>query len=201
PRPFILSNNTLLKIKTTIQGSLAPSTLRTYRNAVTQFHIFCDQERIPRHVRTPTPEIVLCAFAADDLGQVASSTIRNRLVALKAWHTANNWPWHGSDRLSRVLSGVNNMTPSTSIQPKCPPITIQALETLTCHLDHSDPLDMVVLACACTAFWGQCRLGELIPTSQSKFKLHSFLTQSAVRHSPNNCHTRILNLPSTKTNC
>ncbi|KAF9440171.1 hypothetical protein P691DRAFT_607720, partial [Macrolepiota fuliginosa MF-IS2] len=133
--------------------SLAPSTLRSYQHAVRHFHKFCDQENIPRQTRTPTPEILLCAFAAEGLGQTSGSTARNKIIAaLKAWHSANNWVWHSGDQLAQVLNGIHNMTPSSSIQPKRPPVTIQALELLALYLNHSDPVDVAILACACTGW-------------------------------------------------
>ncbi|KAF9443409.1 hypothetical protein P691DRAFT_613590, partial [Macrolepiota fuliginosa MF-IS2] len=149
----------------------------------------------------PTLEILLCAFAAKGLRQTSGSTARNKIAALKAWHSANNWVWHGGDRLAQVLNGIHNMTPSSSIQPKRPPVTIQALELLALYLNHSDPVDVAILACTCMAFWGQCRLGKLIPISTTHFTNRLFPSWNSIQYSPNNHCTRVLHLPATKTNC
>lgn len=196
--PFI-TPNLAGKINTALQNSWAPSTLKTYRRAVAQFLHFCAREKIPQHLQTPTPEILLCAFAADNLGQTSGSAARNKIAALKAWHLTNNWPWNGSDRLSRVLNGVHNLTPASSIRPKRLPVSLQALETLTLYLNWSDPFDAAVIACACTAFWGQCRLGELLPSSSSHLSTHSLPSRNSLRHTTTNHSAWILHLPTTKT--
>lgn len=196
--PLILSPSSRLKIRTAIQRSLAPSTHLSYQSAIRIFNIFCDREKIPTHRRTPTPEPLLCAFAADGINQLSGSTIKNRIAALKAWHTSNNWPWLGGDRLIRVIKGVQNATP-TSTNPKRPPASIHALETLADNLNHDNPLDLAIFACACTAFWGQCRLGELLPVNHS-FDPMLLPLRRAIRYSPGNKDTWVLNLPATKTN-
>jgi hypothetical protein len=186
-------------IRAAIRNSLAPATLRSYRATVKQFWQFCDREGIPPHQRTPTPEIVLCAFAADGFERLSGSTTQKKIAALKAWHGSNNWPWFGGDRLKRVITGVRNATPHSSIQPKRPNISIQNLITLAHHLNLNDSLDAAVLACASTAFWGQCRLGELIPRSERDYHPGNFPCRKSIRYSPGNKNTWILNLPNTKT--
>jgi hypothetical protein len=186
------------KVFTAIQRSLAPSTRRSYQSAIRNFHSFCDRKGIPVHARTPIPEPILCAFAADGLDVLSGSTTRNRIAALKAWHTSNDWPWYGSARLSRVIRGVHN-TASTLKRRVRPPVSIRALSILAKNLDHHNPLDAAVFACACTAFWGQCRLGELLPTKQA-LDPTSLPLRRAVRHSPGDSDTWILRLPATKTN-
>jgi hypothetical protein len=196
----ILTPRARALIRAAIHNSLAPATLRSYRTTIRQFQQLCDREGIPPHQHTPTPEIILCAFAADDFERLSGSTTRNKIAALKAWHGSNNWPWFGGDRLKRVITGVHNATPTSSIQPKRPNISIHILSTLTDHLNHNSGFDAAVLACACTAFWGQCRLGELLPYSTKDHHLRDFPCRESIRHSPNNKNTWILNLLSTKTN-
>lgn len=181
-----------------IRRSLAPATLRSYRSVVRQFMIFCDQEHIPTSARTPASEPLLCAFVANGLGQVSGSTMRNRLAALKAWHSANNWTWYGSDRLKRILKGIDNTNPRIPL-PKRPPVSIHSLEILARRLDPNDATDIAILACACAAFWGQCRLGELLPTSSRTSTLELLPRRRSIRHSPGNKYTWILNIPATKT--
>lgn len=60
---------------------------------------------------------------------------------------------------------------------------------------------MAVFACACAAFWGQCHLGELLPTSSSPFRaiLEAIPNCLAIRLSEKNKTAWVLHLPCTKT--
>jgi hypothetical protein len=182
-----------------IQGSLANSTLRRYSGTIKQFIRFCDAERIPSHLRFPTDEFVLCAFAASSLGRHAGSTPRSRISALKAWHTAHNFEWKGSARLRYVLNGVHNAAPTSSRRSPRPPINARMLTQLVENLDLTLPLDTAVAACAATAFWGQCRLGELLPPSSSTTPSIPLPTRSDFKKSLQNPQSRLLHLPCTKT--
>ena len=100
---FDINNNSLLFSEQTkdhviraIHGSLADSTLKHYSGTIKQFIRFCDEERIPEHLRFPADEFVLCAFTASSLGKHAGGTPRSRLLALKAWHVMHNMEWRGS---------------------------------------------------------------------------------------------------------
>ena len=54
-------------------------------------------------------------------------------------------------------------------------------------------------ACAVTAFWGQCRLGELLPSTLAVLLSVPFPTRSHFKRSLRNPHSCILHLPRTKT--
>ncbi|KAF9223576.1 hypothetical protein BS17DRAFT_795730 [Gyrodon lividus] len=43
---------------------------------------------------------LLCAFAACHIGDLASNSIQNHIVALKAWHIYNNSTWKGTSFLN-----------------------------------------------------------------------------------------------------
>jgi hypothetical protein len=182
-----------------IQGSLADSTLRRYSGAIRQFIHFCDIERIPNHLRFPADEFVLCAFAASSLGRHAGGTPRSRISALKAWHITHNIEWKGSARLRYVLNGVHNSAPTTARRLPRPPINALMLSQLVQNLDLDSPLDAAVAACAATAFWGQCRLGELLPPSSSTAPPIPLPTRSDFKRSVLNPQSCILHLPCTKT--
>jgi hypothetical protein len=162
-----LSSHSKHHIARAIRNSWASSTVRRYSGSITQFIRFCDTEGILNHLRFPEDEFVLCAFAASSVGVHARSTPRNRLSALKAWHVIHNMEWKGSARLRYVLNGVHNLAPRGSRHPPRPPINARMISQLIDHLDLSSPFDIAVAACATTAFWGQCRLGELLPSSAS----------------------------------
>ncbi|KAJ7897936.1 hypothetical protein B0H14DRAFT_2332420, partial [Mycena olivaceomarginata] len=100
-------------------------------------------------------------------GVHAGQTARNNIAALKAWHAAQNAEWKGGSRLHYVLAGVENLAPESSKRPPRPPINATMLRALYDGLDFSNSRDIAVFAAACVAFWGQCRLGESLPTSSS----------------------------------
>jgi hypothetical protein len=142
---------------------------------------------------------VLCAFAASSLGKHAGGTPRGHLSALKAWHTAHNVSWNGSARLRFVLNGVRNTAPGTSKRPPRPPINSKMLVQLTQNLDLSRPLDAAIAACAAVAFWGQCRIGELLPLSSLLPSPTPLPSRSDFKRSVKNPQSCVLRLPNTKT--
>jgi hypothetical protein len=185
-----------------IRGAWADSTMKRYTGAIKQYIRFCDAERVPEHLRFPSDEFILCAFAASSFGKHAGGTPRSRLSALKAWHVAHNVEWKGSARLRYVLNGVHNSAPRSSRRPPRPPITADMLVQLVGNLDLNSPFDAAVAACAVTAFWGQCRLGELLPISSSisaSSSLSSLPTRSDFKRSVRNPLSCLLRLPTTKT--
>jgi hypothetical protein len=203
---FTLNNDTpLLSVRArnhvsqAIQDSLAHSTLKRYSGTIKQFIRFCDAERIPDRLRFPADEFVLCAFAASSLGRHAGSTPRSRISALKAWHITHNIEWKGSARLRYVLNGVHNSAPRSSRRPPRPPINAAMLSQLVENLDLELPFDAVVAACAATAFWGQCRLGELLPLSSYVPSSNPLPIHSDFKKSAKNPQSRLLHLPCTKT--
>lgn len=80
----------------------------------------------------------------------------------------HNVPWNGSERLMLMVRGLKNTAPAESKRPKRIAVTPQMLEDLHNLLDHDDPKDASILACANAAFWGQGRLGEFLATSRLK---------------------------------
>ena len=194
-----LSAHAVHRVTQAIQGAWANTTLKRYSGAVRQFLLFCDKEHVPVHMRFPADEFVLCAFAASSFGRHASGTPKSRLSALKAWHASHNVQWMGSSRLRYVLNGVANHAPRSSSRPPRPPINARMLVQLVENLDLNSPLDAAIAACAVVAFWGQCRLGELLPISSSSGLTSLLPTRSDFKRSIRNPLSCILFLPRTKT--
>ena len=164
-----LSPSARRNISVALNHSWARSTKSNYASAIKRFINFCHKERIPRTYIFPASEHVLSAFAASHVGLHAGTTARNNIAAVKAWHAYHNAPWAGGKRLRYILSGVANLAPISSRHPRRPPVTTSMLAALSLHLNRSSAFDMCVLAAALTAFWGQCRLGELLPRSTSSW--------------------------------
>ncbi|KAJ7099846.1 hypothetical protein C8R43DRAFT_964113 [Mycena crocata] len=155
--------------------------------------------RVPKELQLPADEFVLCAFAASSAGIHAGSTPRNNIAALKAWHTAQNAQWNGTSRLHYVLAGVEKLTPESSKRAPRPPINAAMLRALYNGLDFSNPRDIAVFAAACVAFWVQCRLGEILPTTSYPSASENLPTRRHISHSSHKKRSTILRLPRTKT--
>jgi hypothetical protein len=195
----LLSRQSKHHVARAIQNGWAKSTVKRYAGSIDQFIRFCDSEGVPNHLRFPADEFVLCAFAASSAGVHSRSTPRNRLSALKAWHTAHNVEWKGSTRLRYVLNGVHNLAPRGSKRPPRPPLNATMLVQLVERLNLKDPFDVAVAACAVTAFWGQCRLGELLPSSSVALNSSHFPTRAGFKRSIRNPLSCVIHLPCTKT--
>ena len=195
----LLSTHAKGYVNQAIQNSWTKTTINRYSSAIRLFIQFCDSEGIPERFRFPADEFVLCAFAASSIGKYGSSTSRARLSALKAWHITHNIEWKGSPRLRYVLNGVHNIAPKSSKRPLRPPINVRMLAELVSTLDLDSPFDSAVAACATVAFWGQCRLGELLPSSSASFLPTLLPTRSDFKRSLRNPQSCLLHLPCTKT--
>ena len=125
---------------------------------------------------------------------------RKKITAIKAWHGAHNASWNGSKRLSYVLSGIERLAPDSARLPPRPPISAHMLQILAESVDKSSGFDAAVLACSLVAFWGQCRLGELLSTNSRNFSTAYIPALHDLRISRKNSASsvRILHLPRTK---
>ncbi|KAJ7734594.1 DNA breaking-rejoining enzyme [Mycena metata] len=197
--PFSASKKALQNVQTALQHGWAEGTVKNYGYTLDRFLRFCVEEKIPPKLQLPTDEFVLCAFAASGAGVHAGSTARNNIAALKAWHVAQNQPWKGGSRLHYVLAGVENLAPESSKRPPRPPINAAMLRVLYRGLDFTVPRDVAVFAAACVAFWGQCRLGEILPISGSDTALAHKPTRAHVSRSHRDKRATKLRLPRTKT--
>ena len=186
------------RVQFTFDHAWADSTLSKYRGVVAQFQSFCDAENIPRNLRLPASEDLLCGFTASWVCSIAGTTVKSQLAALKAWHVYNNAPWLGGARLRYVLHGVENLTPLPSRRPPRPPITRNMLCLLASNLSRTDPLDVCCLAAATCAMWGQLRLGEILSQWEFSFVASKVSCRHHLQPPLNTNGSRILHLPFTK---
>lgn len=199
PATYHLSTHAANKIQLALENGWANSTLDLYSHSVSIFLKFCDIEHIPQHLRLPADEFILCAFAASSAGRHAGSTARNRIAALKAWHVIHDADWNGGKRLHYVLNGVENLAPDSAKRTPRLPVNASMVSKLVTHLNLHNPLDAAVAACASVAFWGQCRLGELLPTASSNLTTTAVPARSNLKTSLRNNQSLLLHLPRTKT--
>ncbi|KAF8594385.1 hypothetical protein BDV93DRAFT_459116 [Ceratobasidium sp. AG-I] len=189
----------LADINKALAHGLAKGTNKNYEYAVRAFEKFCNSHQLkPKHC-FPADEFYLCAFAASLSSTHSGSTAYSLIAGLKAWHTMHNAPWNGSSRLQMVLRGVNALTPLSSKRPQRSPVSVEMLWVLHRYLNHSEPLDAVVFAVALVAFWGQCRLGELLGSSRLKHDPKRLPSRNALSAPISMNGSRNLTLPATKT--
>jgi hypothetical protein len=195
PLPTHIKND----VSNAIQNGWAKVMMRHYSGEIQQFLEFCILHQIPDNLCFPAGEFILCAFAASSIGKHSGNTARAHLSALKAWHIVHNMEWKGSTRLRHVLNGVRNLAPRHSRRPPRPLINAIMPSQLVENLDLNFLLDAAVAACVTTAFWGQCRLGELLPSSVATSLSTPLPNRSDFKRSLRNSHLCILHLPKTKT--
>ncbi|CUA71572.1 Dynein heavy chain domain-containing protein 1 [Rhizoctonia solani] len=182
-----------------LQHALALKTLTNYTSAVNRFLSWCNNNRVRARDRLPTAENVLSLYAASFAGTAAGTTAANAMSALKTWHVLNNAPWKGGPQLPLVLRGVSNLAPESSRRPERPGVTRQMLIQLHDHLDPNIPLHASVFAAAAVAFWGQCRLSELLGTSRRNHAPKTHPSRSSLTGTPTRGVSAVLHLPFTKT--
>ncbi|KDN36645.1 hypothetical protein RSAG8_10687, partial [Rhizoctonia solani AG-8 WAC10335] len=167
-----------------LNHALAPRTLSNYTSAVTRFTSWCDNNQVPVCDRFPATDSTLSRYAASFAGSAAGSTAANAISALKTWHALNGAPWNGGPQLPLVLRGVANLAPESSRRPERPGVSRDMLIQLYERLDHKNPLHAAVFAAATVAFWGQCRLGELLGTSRRVHNPKTYPSRSSLASTP-----------------
>jgi hypothetical protein len=128
-----LSSEARSKVERAIRHAWADSTLQKYGQSLEAFHHFCSKEGISAEQRLPANEFLLCAFAASRVGEIAGSTARGAIAAVKAWHIIHDEEWQGGIRLRYTLRGVENLAPSKSKKDARPPITTDMLSLIVCE--------------------------------------------------------------------
>ncbi|KAF8595634.1 hypothetical protein BDV93DRAFT_456389 [Ceratobasidium sp. AG-I] len=200
-RPSALANSDQLAaaVDKALDSCLAKSTLDGYASAVARFQEYCDAKGVEDKLRFPTAESILSAYAASFAGVAAGKTAASAISALKTWHALHNQPWQGSTRLTYVLRAVSNLAPATSKKPPRAGVDRNAINILHECLDLTDPFDAAVYAVAVLAFWGQCRLGELLGTSRIRHDASALPSRSSIAPVTPTSKSITLSLPRTKT--
>jgi hypothetical protein len=191
-----LPERTKAKIAEVLNGGWAVRTRKNHASALGRYRAFCRESDVPNELILPAVEPVLCAWLASMHGQVSSSTARNDLAGLRAWHIRQNRPFPTSERVTKILESIEHHRPARSRLPPRPPVTIDMIRILVDHLFPSlSSFDLAVLACALVAFWAQLRMGEVLPTSRSTFSPDLFPTRASWGSS----RKPTITLPWTKT--
>jgi hypothetical protein len=156
------SRSQLLTYDNALCASLADGTRQLYGSALMDWILWCDSSNIPEHRRLPISSDDLKMFIAHKVGVEGASKTTNTLPGLRMWHIIQDVHWPNDPVLTNLRrAAVSHAPPATHCPPRAP-VTIAHLSALRQHLNLVDsPCDIAVFACACTAFWGVNRLGEL----------------------------------------
>jgi hypothetical protein len=179
----------------TVMGSWVPNTRVGHRSAQARFDRFCNAHLVPRGERYPVSEAVLCAFAAHRAGRVAGGTVRNDIAGLHAYHIAYALPWPTPPRLKYIITGVERARPDSSRSALRPPASLPLLRSIYEETDTAGGLAVAVRACAFAAFYGQFRMGELLPDTISTYDPRVHPLRAAWVNGP----VPSIRLPWTKT--
>lgn len=151
-------------INSALDHAWAPATVKAYKGSVNTFLKFCHAHRIPPAHTFPASDYLLCAFLADLSPTLSKHTIKNYLAGIRAWHIRNGHPFARSDRLNLLAKASRPLSAPNAPRP---PVTMELMVALANNLDLTLPFDACVFACACSAFWGLARLGELLPATHN----------------------------------
>ena len=172
----------------------------TYSTGLARFHLFCDELKVPWTARAPTPEYLISAFLATLAGSYSTSTIRNYISGLRAWHLIHSLPWFGnSHEIQSLLKGARLLQPAK--RPPRLPIHIHDINRIMKHLHLQDPFHTAVFACLTTTFFSCSRLGEFTVLRLRDFssQLHITIANVSVKTDILLQPVTVFFLPSTKT--
>ena len=139
-----------------------------------------------------------CAYAVSHLGTISGDTAQKHISRLKAWHSFHNAPWNQGQQLHYVLNGVSCLTSPSSSHPPQVPVNYAMIKLLHNKLNPDSNFNTAVLACTLITFWGQCRLGELLPILNRSPTTH-ISSRSNIHQSHKQDKLYILTLLRTKT--
>jgi hypothetical protein len=139
-----------------------------YGAAILDWILWCDDEHVPEHLRLPADEQTFRLFITSKIAKEGKSKIAGTFSGIRAWHIAQELAWVlGNDPLTiGFKKAVISKAPASTSLPPRPPIRLVHLEALHRLLDLHLPSDSAFFAIACCAFWGVCRLGELVVPSE-----------------------------------
>lgn len=145
------------------------------------FHTFCTRYNVMSPF--PVSEYTLCCFAAylADEG-LAPQTVKSYQSAVRNMQLSLGLPdprdHFSSFSLRRVLAGIGRARHNHQLPQKvCLPITASLLGQIHSHLVHSSHPDKVLIwAVASAAFFGFCRLGELLVKAPNKYNPRTHLS-------------------------
>ncbi|KAJ3859720.1 hypothetical protein EV359DRAFT_21460, partial [Lentinula novae-zelandiae] len=188
-----------------IQSAVTRKTITRRYNYQGLYVDWCEENKVPlTHITNPS-ETTLCNYAASFMGKEAGGTVRAKVAAVKNLVTTKGNGWKGGSKLREVLNGVERQAPPSSFRRECEPVKEEWLNLLHDEMDQvrRNSFNSCVVACADAVFYGQLRLGEVLPTSSLTSKYTSaklpLLSDLSITTTPSDKSSAKLRLPCTKT--
>lgn len=168
--PTNLKEEDLRRISNVLEEAYAPSTRGTYSMGLFAFHLFCDLKDIEEKHRSPADPTVLTSFISLLMGIYASSTVKNFIYGVHAWHIIHGIAWKiNTDQLQALLTAGRRLTPVNTKKDEKAPWSVEYLEKVCQGLNTRSPKDVTISTCLTTAFWGTARVGEVTVLNSQSF--------------------------------
>lgn len=148
-------------------AAMATGTLSNYDGGMEHFRQWTRAERVDWDGVCAVPEPVLCAYAGALAGIYSGGAARSKVAGVRFWHERNALHWAGSERLKRILKGVDRCAPPESRRPPRPAVTEAMLDEALDRLHPTRPFDVCCAAALLVIFWGQMRIGEALSATRS----------------------------------
>ncbi|PVF95900.1 hypothetical protein CPB86DRAFT_862866 [Serendipita vermifera] len=188
------------KMDMLIDHSLAPATRKTYDSAVNQFLNFTKTLGLTRSQSLPCSDQLLCLFLSSGAGQRGSSYAKALVSGIRSWHVRNGYNWTPSLRLQLVIRGLDSLRLRNRGNKKARlPVTPRMVHILVEAWRKGSNKEKCALACALTAWFGQLRLGEILPSNAREIDLSRLPKRSDWQIIGNLNKSSKLHLPWTKT--
>lgn len=182
----------------TLRAQWSQQTLRSYESALKRYSYFLTTRALTTAQAFPASDALLATFVGAISTELSYSAVKTAIAAVRAYHVLRIAPWNASILTSTALSAAAKL-PQTTKKPRRPDITTEMLLSLHSALNLSVAFDAAVWAAALTAFWCQCRLGELFSHSKSMFQPYKLPKPSDCTLPANTTDPLIIHLPWTKT--
>lgn len=179
-------------------SGLAPSTNILYGKHVKKFIEFGREIGFQDDEILPCSDHLLCLFLASGIGMTSGGNAKNARSAIRSWHIDNGFPWSHSLRSDRILRALESHRPASSRRDPRPPVTPRMLLCLVRSSLPKSALGACIIAVALVSFWGQLRLGEILPESSSSIDRKRLVSFEHVVLDPSGSSSSLL-LPWTKT--
>lgn len=151
---------------------------------------------IPELEHCPVSHTILLAFLSSCAGAYSRSTISNFTAGIQAWHLLHGHPWVAEQYELKITC----LTPRSSKQPKCPPMTLNNIKTIQTFLNLDDPCNVAIYTCMVIVFYSVARLGKFTVMAITKFDPSKHITSQNVSFLMDQGSLLVIKftLPSTK---
>jgi hypothetical protein len=188
------------RLSLTLAHGHAPQTSSNYNYAIKRYLKFAISIWVSEAQALPASEELVLLFICEGLGRTGPGTAKNNLSALRSWHVKQRLPWKRPECMSLINKALTEFWPRDTRKPKQRlPIKSSMISMLASEWKGGSPRELCMLAIAVSAWCGQCRLGELLPPSQSSLDPKHLPRRSSWSHSDNNTCSSEIQLPWTKT--